>query len=216
MEKRKECNIVQDLLLNYIDGVLTQDSKELVENHISTCKNCAEKLNDIKKDIEQTSEEKQEKEIDFFKNIKKKITNKNTLIIVIGIILAITVIFNIAVFINYSKEACKMKIYLDENITEEEIQNIEQIIKSEDENAEIKFNSKQDELDQLKEKMGEKQYLLEGVEYNIFPETYEIKSQPKYIRKIEERLLAISSVKKIATNVGNNPYLMIFSKFFVK
>ena len=39
MQKEK-CEIVQDLLLNYVDGVLSNSSKKLVENHLKECKEC--------------------------------------------------------------------------------------------------------------------------------------------------------------------------------
>ena len=51
MRKEKECDLVKDLLLNYVDGVLTDTSKEFVEQHISGCPKCQERLQDIKKDL---------------------------------------------------------------------------------------------------------------------------------------------------------------------
>ena len=40
MERKTECEIVQDLLLGYVDGVLNAESKKLVEKHLSECEKC--------------------------------------------------------------------------------------------------------------------------------------------------------------------------------
>ena len=37
---KNECDIVKDLLFSYKDGVLSDTSKELVENHLKTCESC--------------------------------------------------------------------------------------------------------------------------------------------------------------------------------
>ena len=34
MKNEKECEIVQDLLLNYVDDVLNPESKKIVEKHL--------------------------------------------------------------------------------------------------------------------------------------------------------------------------------------
>ena len=52
MEKKTECKIVQDLLLGYVDDVLNEESKKVVEKHLSECDMCQKRLKDIKNDIE--------------------------------------------------------------------------------------------------------------------------------------------------------------------
>lgn len=207
MEKKKECNIVQDLLLNYVDGVLTEDSNEFVENHTRECKGCREKLEELKKDMEE-SEKSEAKEVDYLKNVKKKISKKNKVIIIVGVILAITIIFNIIVFINYSKTACEMEIYLNDDITELELKDIEQMIKSKDNNAEIIYHSKQEELEKMKGKFGENEYLLDGYEesYNLFPASYTVKSSLNMIKEIEYSTISMPGVKTIIDSIDDNPY----------
>ena len=48
---KRECEIVQDLLLGYVDNVLNTESKKLVEKHLLQCSNCQKRLEEIKKDI---------------------------------------------------------------------------------------------------------------------------------------------------------------------
>ena len=70
--KTKECEIVEDLLLGYIDETLNEESKKLVEKHLSKCENCKYKLSEIQKDINET-EISQKKQIDYLKKVRLKI-----------------------------------------------------------------------------------------------------------------------------------------------
>ena len=67
---KNECDIVKDLLFSYNDDVLSKASKQLVEQHLKSCENCRNVLKEIKED---KKEQGQIKEIDIFKNIKKKL-----------------------------------------------------------------------------------------------------------------------------------------------
>ena len=44
------CNVVQDLLPLYHDGVCSEESKELVQEHIATCAECKDFLHALKED----------------------------------------------------------------------------------------------------------------------------------------------------------------------
>ena len=44
-----ECDIVKDLLFSYDEGILSNTSKEFVENHLKNCDNCKKILAEIKK-----------------------------------------------------------------------------------------------------------------------------------------------------------------------
>ncbi len=90
MENKTECEIVQDLLLGYVDGVLNTESKKLVEKHLLKCDNCQTKLKEIKADINE-NESTQKKEIDYLKKIRIKNRIKS-------VILAIFIIFALCFF----------------------------------------------------------------------------------------------------------------------
>ena len=55
---KKECEIVQDLLFGYNDGVISKSSTELVENHLKECDICKNKLEEIQKDSKDDNKEK--------------------------------------------------------------------------------------------------------------------------------------------------------------
>ena len=94
MEKKTECEIVQDLLFGYVDNTLNEESKKLVEKHLSECEACRERLKEIRNDIKE-NEVTQQKEIDYLKKIRRKSKIKS-IFIAIGIILIIV----LAIYIN--------------------------------------------------------------------------------------------------------------------
>ena len=85
---KKNCNIIRDLLPLYIDGVCSEESKQLVEEHLKECAKCQEYLKEIKFDIK----ESKESEINVFKKFAKMVNFKiiRNVIIVICVIFAVT------------------------------------------------------------------------------------------------------------------------------
>ena len=44
------CDVIQDLMPSYIDGILSEDSKVLVEEHMGTCQECRKMLEIMKEE----------------------------------------------------------------------------------------------------------------------------------------------------------------------
>ena len=65
--KSVDCNIIKDLLPNYIDKLSSKETNDLVENHLQTCKECS-KI----KDMYQEKIVNQDKQIDYLKGYRKK------------------------------------------------------------------------------------------------------------------------------------------------
>lgn len=97
MDKKIECEIVQDLLLGYVDDVLNTETKKLVKKHLAECNICQEKLNEIQQDIK-TNENNQKKQIDYLKKIRRRNIIKS-MMIAIGIILVICLVIYLRKFI---------------------------------------------------------------------------------------------------------------------
>ena len=51
MKSKRECEIIQDLLVSYADGVSNPETKKIVEKHLSECEECKEELKHIQEDI---------------------------------------------------------------------------------------------------------------------------------------------------------------------
>lgn len=69
---KKDCKIVQDLLPNYIDKLTTIETNEFIENHLKECKECAKILENMKKDFDIETKNKDKKVINFIKKYNKK------------------------------------------------------------------------------------------------------------------------------------------------
>ena len=93
MKNKKECEIVQDLLVNYSDGILNPESKKIVEKHLSECEECREELKLIQEDIKKNY--KEQIELDYLKKIRIKTKIKSILIA-----LAIIGLISIIIFLN--------------------------------------------------------------------------------------------------------------------
>ena len=216
----KECEIVQDLLFGYKDKTLHNASKELVERHLEKCSICKKILKDLEEeenDKENQEKIEEEKEIDYLKNVNKKISKKNKLIIIIGIILLIIILLNIGIFIYYYKEARKVQIYLEDDVTQEQLDNIESSILNIDNNAKIKYYSKEDALNDIKLKFKENANLLSGYEMrnNPLPAYYIVETSFDNAKNLVSNMENIDGVKKVTGNFNLNPYLLVISNIMV-
>lgn len=213
---KNECDIVKDLLFSYNDGVLSKTSTEFVEKHIKTCRDCNNVLEEIKSELKEKDDKK---DIDIFKSIKRKMSKKNILIFISLIILLIVVIFNILVFKNYNEIASTMEIYLYDEITDEELENIRNTIIQNAENIEIEYVSKDDALNEVMtwdEDVGN--FLSEftsGDTNNPMLAYLNIKTKSaSEIEKISNIVSNLNGIKHINTYINYNPYELFFMDKF--
>lgn len=75
MEKMN-CDIVQDLMPSYVDGICSQASKDCVETHIKECEKCREMMKCYKQN-EFSETEITMKQVDAFKKIHAKMKRQN-------------------------------------------------------------------------------------------------------------------------------------------
>ena len=80
----KNCNIVNDLLPLYVDDVLSDDSKQFVEEHLSSCDTCKKQLEKMKIDVTTLPKDKDVKP---FKKIRRKLITRLILIVVLAVAL---------------------------------------------------------------------------------------------------------------------------------
>ena len=74
---QKECNIIIDLLPNYIEGDISNDTKRFIDEHLNKCLKCRDTLKAMKEDI--TEEDKRIRiDNDIMTNKIKKIKRKMT------------------------------------------------------------------------------------------------------------------------------------------
>lgn len=88
MENKKDCKIVIDLLPAYIDNLLSEESKNLVENHLKTCKACQKAYTEMNSEIQKEDLQNTEN-IKIIKKYKRKIKTLKILVILTIVILLI-------------------------------------------------------------------------------------------------------------------------------
>ena len=211
---KNECDIVGDLLFSYNDGILSNTSKELVEEHLKKCEKCRKILEEIK---QENVEKNQVKEIDFFKSVKKKINKRNVIILVVFIILMIVVLFNIQVYNNYNEVASTMEIYLEDDITDQQIEDIKNKIIEKSENIELEYVSKEKALERFKNNLGENENILNDInnQNNPIPASIEIKTDTK-IQIIVESIQDMPGIAHLTTHINSNPYELYIQRIMKK
>ncbi len=89
-----DCEVIQDLLPSYCDGVTSELSNKLVEGHLKKCKNCKNILEEMNKQISLNYEKKQEERISFLKKYNKNMV-KAILITIAVILLIINILIDV-------------------------------------------------------------------------------------------------------------------------
>ena len=206
---KNECDIVKDLLFSYNDGVLSNTSKELVEEHLRNCENCKNILKEIENEKSKTNEIK---EIDFLKKVKRKISIKNIVIGIITVLLFIAIIFNLQVYNNYKQDTSKMEVFLKNDITKEEIDNIKNKIAEISIDAKVTYITSEEQIEKLKEYFSDE--LMYGLE-DVLPPTIEIKCKNNNkIQLIVENIKSMPGIDSITTHINHNPYELYITKIF--
>ena len=213
---KKECEIVQDLIFGYCDGTLNLASKELVEKHLVKCEECKKVYEEIKKDKKMDDDDKIE--IDYLKRVNKKLKRKKIMIVISSICIVLLVVLHIIAFICYYHDHTTIEIFMNKDISEEQMTNIQNQIKNQTENVEITYVSPEEQLEKMKERFKENQDLLAGynAENNIFTPSFIIKTKTiQDMEKIEESLETVEGIKKISSTSSNLYESLIMNIFTV-
>lgn len=123
------------------------------------------------------------------------------------------VLFNIQVYNNYNEIASTMEVYLKDDITEKQIENIKSKIIEKSNNIEIEFVSKEKALERFKSNFGENENLLKDFnnQNNPIPAAFEIKTDTN-IKAIVENIQEMPGIAHIRTYINSNPYDLYIQK----
>ena len=104
---KNECEIVKDLIPNYLEDALNNGTKEFIEEHIKSCNNCKRILKEAEKEKngeDNKKDENEKHEIDYLKKYNRKIRLLQVIAgILVVIILAIWSVM-LAKYIQYRKD----------------------------------------------------------------------------------------------------------------
>ena len=92
MKENISCGIIQDLLPNYVEGTISNESKELVDIHLDKCINCKKEFKNMSSPI--GVDPIKEREFDYLKGIHKKCKNILLICIILSCVAFILAIFN--------------------------------------------------------------------------------------------------------------------------
>lgn len=92
MKKDKNCNIIQDLLPNYIDNLTNKETNLYIDEHLKECSECRKSLEAMKKDLNLEGEKRNSKKVNYLKKFNTKIKFLKSIILIIVLIFSISTI----------------------------------------------------------------------------------------------------------------------------
>ncbi|WP_135557042.1 zf-HC2 domain-containing protein [Paenibacillus cymbidii] len=95
MGHKLDCNVVQDLLPSYIEGLTSDLTTSAIEEHLSSCSNCKKELATMTNEV-QPVDKATEKQINFLKKIKRR----QWIIASISVLVAITIFAGVVSYIS--------------------------------------------------------------------------------------------------------------------
>ena len=98
--KPVSCNVIRDLFPSYVDNLTSEDSNQLIEEHVARCPDCARILNDLRGEAlgEILPDDKDKKEIDFLKKNKKR-NRRIAIYCIAGAIICLILVFTLRIFL---------------------------------------------------------------------------------------------------------------------
>lgn len=91
MKNKLPCGVIEDLLPLYIEQLTSDSTKEMIEEHIETCKKCREKLERMQEPSIYERNDEEVMEIDFLKKTKRGYRKKIGISILLVLVLCILV-----------------------------------------------------------------------------------------------------------------------------
>ena len=114
-----KCSIIQDILPLYVDEVVSQDTKEMIEEHLVHCEKCQKEYEVMRRELFIPAENK----ASIFKKINKKWRNKKVKISIISVLATAIILvgaFAYVVYyervIPYSKDLIKIEMQNDNQL----------------------------------------------------------------------------------------------------
>lgn len=102
--KMVSCNIIKDILPLYLDGVVSDDTKKMVEEHLKECDQCRNEAMTLKQDVVlPVSKSVRLAETEVVKGLKRKLFRKKFFVSAISVILTIGVLSGIYSYMALTK-----------------------------------------------------------------------------------------------------------------
>jgi cell division transport system permease protein len=132
-------------------------------------------------------------------------------LILVGVFLA--VVFNLNKFASNIESDVEMSVYLDPTLAEDQVQSIQGQLESIDKVGSVTYSSKEEQLNQLMEDMGQTEWDLFEQD-NPLSDTYTVKtSDPHDIASVSEEISKLDGVDKVDYGQGTVENLFAVNKY---
>ena len=119
-----------------------------------------------------------------------------TILIIVGVFLLISI--NSSLFLENIESQLEIVVYLEDNISKAEQNNLKSNITSIDGIKEVKFVSKEEAYQRLLKNLGEQKDILSAIEKNPLPASFEIQvKDPEVIEQIANRIAEFKKVEEV-------------------
>lgn len=101
--KSVDCDVIQDLLQNYVDNLSSDTTNKLIEKHLETCQVCNNVLNDMRQEVNKEPEFNQDKQVDYLKGFNRKKKINVIASIIITVLILIICGMSVLIFLRYNE-----------------------------------------------------------------------------------------------------------------
>jgi cell division transport system permease protein len=136
-----------------------------------------------------------------------------TILIIIGVFLLISI--NSSLFLKNLESQLEIIVYLEDKISEVELNNIKGNLALIDGIKDVKFVSKEEAYQRLSKDLGEQKDILNAIEVNPLPASFEIQiKDPKMIEQIANQIVKFEKVEEVEYGRETAERLLNFTYLF--
>jgi len=136
-----------------------------------------------------------------------------TILIIIGVFLLISI--NSSLFLKNLESQLEIVVYLEDKISEVELNNIKGSLALIDGIKDVKFVSKEEAYQRLSKDLGEQKDILNAIEVNPLPASFEIQiKDPKMIEQIANQIVKFEKVEEVEYGRETAERLLNFTYLF--
>lgn len=141
------------------------------------------------------------------------VLSTTTILIIVGVFLLISV--NSSLFLKNIESQLEIIVYLEDNTSKTELNNLKSNITSIVGTREVKFVSKEEAYQRLLRSLGEQKDILSAIEVNPLPASFEIQvKDPKTIKQIANQMAKLEKVEEVEYGQGTVEKLLNFTYIF--
>lgn len=142
------------------------------------------------------------------------ISSISAVLMILGLVLILVLSIN-NVVIDTKAKFDEIEVYLDDDLTNEQLEAIEDSVRSNDGVISIMWQSKEEALLQMKEDWADEAYILEGIELdNPLPNSYIIKLKDvEYADRVVNKLKSLEGIEEVKYYKDIIEKLMIFANY---